>query len=145
MIYKTYFGNVEIIVTNNILTELHFTDKAETNNNPPNTLVTQFEEYCSGYRKEFEVAYRASGTVFQIKVWDAIREIPYGSTATYKEIAVAIGKPKATRAVGMACNKNPLLLVIPCHRVISSTGHLTGYQGGIEIKRKLLELEQRTR
>jgi methylated-DNA-[protein]-cysteine S-methyltransferase len=81
------------------------------------------------------------GTEFQQKVWAALCEIPYGETRTYGEIAAAIGSPKAARAVGMACNRNPVWITIPCHRVVGSNGSLTGYAGGLEMKKFLLELE----
>ncbi len=142
MIYKTQLGNIEITQTNDIITELHFTDKEETINNPSSILMSQINEYFKGARRKFDVSHKLTGTEFQKKVYAAINDIPYGSTSTYKKIAEMIGRPKAARAVGMACNKNPLLLLIPCHRVVSSTGSLTGYQGGLEIKRKLLKLEK---
>jgi len=102
---------------------------------------TQLQEYFAGKRKVFDLELAPSGTDFQKKVWQALLKIPYGKTATYKEIAAAIGHPKAARAVGMACNKNPIAIIIPCHRVVGSNGSLTGYAGGLEMKKRLLELE----
>ncbi|NOL51272.1 methylated-DNA--[protein]-cysteine S-methyltransferase [Pelistega suis] len=98
-------------------------------------------DYLEGKRKDFSFKYKLNGTDFQQKVWRALSEIPYGETRTYKEIAIAIGQPNATRAVGNANNKNPMIVVIPCHRVIGSDGKLIGYAGGLEMKKALLRLE----
>lgn len=98
----------------------------------------QLLEYFSGERTEFDIPYSFSGTDFQKAVWNELAKIPFGSTKTYGEIALAAGNPKAARAVGSACNKNPLPLIIPCHRVIGSGGKLTGFACGTEIKMKLL-------
>lgn len=102
----------------------------------------QLREYLLGVRKTFDLPIKPAGTSFQLAVWHALTEIPYGETRTYGQIAAAIGNPKASRAVGMACNRNPLWIVIPCHRVVGSNGSLTGYEGGLPMKRALLELEQ---
>lgn len=102
----------------------------------------QLLEYFEGKRREFEFSYKLVGTEFQLKVWDEIIRIPYGETRTYKEIAVAIGSPNSCRAVGNAANKNPLMIVVPCHRVVGSKGQLTGYANGIDIKRTLLNIEK---
>lgn len=102
----------------------------------------QLNEYFSGDRQEFELDLAPDGTTFQVEVLEALRGIPYGETCTYRDIAVAVGRPKAVRAVGNANGRNPLPIVIPCHRVIGSDGSLTGFGGGIEIKRYLLDLEQ---
>ena len=101
----------------------------------------QFSEYLKGERKEFDIPFRMKGTEFQKQVWNALCEIPYGETRSYKQIAEAIGNPKAVRAVGMANNKNPLLVVVPCHRVIGANGRLVGYAGGLDKKAFLLRLE----
>ena len=102
----------------------------------------QLLEYLAGSRQHFDFPIRPEGTAFQKTVWNALREIPYGQVRTYGQIAAAIGKPNAARAVGMACNRNPLWIVIPCHRVVGSGGTLTGYAGGLPTKAALLELEQ---
>lgn len=102
----------------------------------------QLSEYFSGKRKTFELPLAPSGTEFQKKVWDTLKQIPYGETMSYGEVAKKIGNDKACRAVGMANNKNPIPIIIPCHRVIGSNGKLVGYGGGLDIKKKLLELEQ---
>ncbi len=102
----------------------------------------QLDEYFSRNRREFDLPLAPVGTPFQREVWEALRRIPYGETATYKEIAAAVGRPAATRAVGMANHCNPIAIVVPCHRVIGADGSLTGYAGGLELKRRLLDLEQ---
>ena len=101
----------------------------------------QLEEYLAGRRKSFDVPLHAEGTPFMRRVWDALRNIPYGETRSYKDIAVAIGQPGAMRAVGMANNRNPIALIIPCHRVIGADGSLVGFGGGLDMKRRLLQLE----
>lgn len=101
----------------------------------------QLEEYFAGRRRSFDLPLAPLGTRFQLEVWDALRAIPYGATTTYAAIARAIGRPRAVRAVGAANGKNPLSIVVPCHRVIGKDGTLTGYAGGLPSKRRLLELE----
>ncbi len=103
--------------------------------------VKELEEYFAGKRREFGFALDLRGTDFQVACWRALLAIPYGETRTYADIARAVGKPNAFRAVGMANNRNPIAIVVPCHRVIASDGTLCGYGGGLEVKRKLLELE----
>jgi methylated-DNA-[protein]-cysteine S-methyltransferase len=101
----------------------------------------QLEEYFAGERSVFELALAGAGTPFQRRVWAALAEIPYGETVSYGELARRIGKPAAVRAVGMANGRNPISIVVPCHRVIGADGALSGYGGGVERKRYLLELE----
>jgi len=101
----------------------------------------QLAAYFDGNLFEFSLPLAPQGTDFMQSVWRALREIPYGETVAYKDIALKIGNPKALRAVGMANNRNPIAIVIPCHRVIGSDGRLVGYRSGLENKRKLLELE----
>jgi len=103
----------------------------------------QLEEYFAGKRRIFDVPLNPHGTDFQRSVWYALQDIPYGETRSYKQIAQVIASPKACRAVGLANNRNPIWIMIPCHRVIGSNGSLTGYGGGVEMKQRLLELEQR--
>ncbi|MFZ0418801.1 MAG: methylated-DNA--[protein]-cysteine S-methyltransferase [Candidatus Sulfotelmatobacter sp.] len=103
--------------------------------------VRELEEYFAGKRREFSFPLDLRGTDFQLACWRALLAIPYGETRSYAAIARAVGKPKAFRAVGMANNRNPIAIVVPCHRVIASDGTLCGYGGGLEVKRKLLELE----
>ena len=103
----------------------------------------QLREYLRGERKMFDLPLAPEGTVFQKAVWSALQEIPYGQTRSYGEIAAQIGRPKACRAVGMANHCNPIPIFIPCHRVVGADGSLTGYAGGLECKRTLLDLERR--
>ena len=105
----------------------------------------QLKEYFKGQRNVFDLPLQMKGTQFQQEVWQALQEIPYGETRTYSDIAVAIGRPKATRAVGMANHCNPLAIIVPCHRVIGKNGSLTGYAGGLEKKQALLALESSER
>jgi len=119
---------------------------------PPNAVVDlkahrenlkQLQEYFDGERTVFDlpIDIQGQGTPFQLAVWNELQKIPYGETCSYGEIARRIGKPGASRAVGMANHENPVAIVIPCHRVVGSDGSLTGYAGGLDIKKKLLELE----
>ena len=101
----------------------------------------QLEEYFAGGRRRFDLPLDLRGTDFQKRCWQELLKIPYGETRSYAEIARAIGNPAAVRAVGLANGKNPIAIVVPCHRVIGSDGSLTGYGGGLETKRKLLQLE----
>ena len=105
--------------------------------------IMQLSQYFDGRRKKFDLKLSYHGTEFQIKVWKALEKIPYGETCTYKDIAESVGIPKGCRAVGMANNRNPIVIVVPCHRVIGMNGSLTGYAGGLEMKEYLLDLEKR--
>lgn len=102
---------------------------------------TQLLEYLSGARRSFDLPLDPAGTAFQRSVWEALRAIPYGQTRTYGEIAAAVGRPRAVRAVGQANHVNPLPIFIPCHRVMGKNGALTGYAGGLDLKSALLALE----
>jgi len=108
-------------------------------------VIREFQEYLRGQRREFTLNLCPLGTEFQHKVWRELRKIPYGETRSYSDIAQSVGSPKGQRAVGMANNKNPLGIVVPCHRVIGKNGRLVGYAGGLDIKKMLLDLEQRGR
>lgn len=101
----------------------------------------QLRAYFAGELREFELALAARGTAFQRQVWAAVYAVPYGSTATYSEIAATVGRPDACRAVGAANGRNPLPVIVPCHRIIGAAGGLTGYGGGLARKRSLLDLE----
>ena len=101
----------------------------------------QLEEYFAGSRRECTIPLRPQGTAFQLAVWKALLEIPYGETRSYLDIARAIGKPNAVRAVGAANGANPIAIIVPCHRVIGHDGSLTGYGGGLGLKQRLLALE----
>lgn len=146
--YSTPAGSVSIVENNNAVTHISYDCKklTETAVEMKTPLIEkafqQLEEYFSGKRKVFDLPLAPKGTPFQQKVWAALQTIPYGETASYKEIAIKAGNPKACRAVGMANNKNPIAIVIPCHRVIGANGKLVGYAGGLDIKEKLLTLEQ---
>ncbi len=105
-------------------------------------VFNEVNEYFNGLRKEFTFKYKLVGTEFQKRVWDALLTIPYGKTKTYKEIAILVGNQKASRAVGLANNKNPITIVVPCHRVIGVNKKLVGYAGGLEMKQYLLEMER---
>ncbi len=108
----------------------------------PKELKIQFEEYFSSKRKHFDVKISCdNATSFEISVWSALKKIPYGETRTYKWLAEEIGNPKAARAVGQALKRNPIPIIIPCHRIVESDGSIGGYAPGIDIKRRLLELE----
>ena len=108
-------------------------------------VVAQLAGYFAGEHTGFDVALRPAGTSFQQRVWDALSEIPYGETSTYGEIARRIGQPGAARAVGLAGGRNPIAVIVPCHRVIGANGALTGYSGGLQAKQALLDLEQSRR
>ena len=103
--------------------------------------AVQLRDYFAGQRRDFDLPIEPRGTDFQLRTWRALRAIPYGATTTYAALARSIGKPKAVRAVGAANGRNPLPIVVPCHRVIGSDGSLTGFGGGTDVKRTLLQLE----
>ncbi|GAA2612371.1 methylated-DNA--[protein]-cysteine S-methyltransferase [Streptomyces axinellae] len=109
---------------------------------PFGAVIAQLGEYFAGERTDFDLELAPQGTDFQRTVWDGLRRIPYGMTVTYGELAEEIGRPGAARAAGLANGRNPISVVIPCHRVIGSTGSLTGYGGGLERKRYLLDFER---
>lgn len=145
--YNTPIGKIGIIEEKNAITNILFkvpqnieeytikeTDTIKETNK-------ELQEYFNGNRKKFNINIKPKGTEFMQEVWKELQKIPYGKTKSYKEIAKAINNEKAVRAVGMANNKNPIPIIIPCHRVIGSNGKLVGYAGGIGIKEFLLELE----
>ena len=105
----------------------------------------QLDEYLIGRRKQFELPLHPVGTPFQLRVWQALLEIPYGETISYKQLAERVGSPRGYRAVGLANNRNPIAIFIPCHRVIGADGKLVGYGGGLDIKKRLLDIEERHR
>ncbi len=109
---------------------------------PFRPVLAQLEEYFAGARREFDLPLAPRGSPFQRAVWQALTRIPYGETVSYGELARRIGHPQASRAVGLANRTNPLPIVVPCHRVIGADGSLTGFGGGLEIKRRLLALER---
>lgn len=104
-------------------------------------VVQELREYFAGERRTFDLPLSRHGTAFEQSVWEALEAIPYGETRSYGALAALLGRPKAARAVGRACARNPLLIIVPCHRVIASSGALTGFAAGMEAKRLLLSLE----
>ncbi len=144
--YGTEFGNIKIGYNERAVTYLGWVECADAPDEPSPLSGRAYEElseYFNGMRKIFDIPYEFHGTAFQEKVWRALSDIPYGETRSYEEIAQAVGSPRACRAVGMANNKNPVSIIIPCHRVIGKNGSLVGYGGGLEMKKRLLELERR--
>jgi methylated-DNA-[protein]-cysteine S-methyltransferase len=144
---KTPVGWVKITADVAGVTSIHF---LESQPPPPvfdvlnphlKEAYRQLGEYFRGERSRFTLTLNPKGTDFQRRVWDRLAKVPFGTTVTYAEIAAAIGKPGGARAVGMANNKNPLPIVVPCHRVIGSNGSMVGFGAGIEIKEKLLDIE----
>lgn len=121
----------------------HVDPEAENNSPRLAEVQRQVSEYAEGRRRDFELALAPEGPEFEMTVWRALRDIPFGTTTSYGAIAKAIGQPGAARAVGAANNANPIALIIPCHRVIGADGQLVGYGGGLPLKRKLLEHEAR--
>lgn len=152
--YSSPLGNMLIIEENNSITHLNLSgnetllaglskDSIEQKDTPLITFAkVQLEEYFQGTRKIFDLPLSPFGTQFQQKVWNALCTIPYGQTRSYKEIASQIQNPKGCRAVGMANNRNPIMIIIPCHRVIGSDGSLVGYASGLDIKEWLLAHEK---
>lgn len=144
-IISTPVGLLEITEDNNAIIKLSYiyeeNIKKEINSYYLNKSIAQINEYFEGKRTSFDLKLNPEGTDFQIDVWKEVQKIPYGKTKTYLEIAKAIGDPGAARAVGNANNKNPIPILIPCHRVVEANGNLTGYAGGIKRKDWLLHHE----
>jgi O-6-methylguanine DNA methyltransferase len=134
------------------LVRLEFEDRVQALNSKTTQLheskaalapyLRELNEYFAGERRQFSIPLDLRGTEFQVACWHALLEIPYGEIRSYRDIAQAIGHPHAYRAVGMSNNRNPVAIVVPCHRVIASSGSLCGYGGGLDVKRQLLDLEQ---
>jgi methylated-DNA-[protein]-cysteine S-methyltransferase len=146
--YNTDIGKIGIADNGKAITNIYFNEspKLEDTEIKETDLLKeaaqQLKDYLAGKRKNFNIPLMPEGTEFQQKVWKALQQIPYGETCTYGEIAKKIGNPKACRAVGMANNKNPIGIFIPCHRVIGANGKLVGYAGGLEMKEHLLAIEK---
>jgi methylated-DNA-[protein]-cysteine S-methyltransferase len=146
--YSTDIGRVGIADNGEAITNLYFDgEKIPQDTNIKETelirkAAVQFQEYLAGKRKVFDIPLAMEGTPFQQTVWNALTAIPYGETRSYREVAESIGRPKACRAVGMANNKNPIAVFVPCHRVIGTNGKLVGYAGGLDLKAKLLDMEK---
>ncbi len=151
-VYATPIGKITIIADDINIIRVHFGDERKSNPKNPllvrekeNSLtqkaILELEEYFAGLRTSFTLPLAPVGTPFQMQVWNALLKIPYSETRSYKEIALAIKKPSASRAVGMAIHRNPMAIFIPCHRVIGADGSLTGFAHGIPMKKKLLKIE----
>lgn len=148
--YETPVGILTLAEENGKLTNCNFGNNSKLPQNAEihetpllKRAYLQLQEYFIGKRQQFDLPLAPRGTTFQQAVWQALLSIPYGKTASYKEMAIKVGNPKACRAIGMANNKNPIGIIIPCHRVIGANGKLVGYAGGLDIKQKLLDLEQK--
>lgn len=145
--YDTEIGKIGIAEKDNEITDVFFgVSKLKENININETsiiklTISQIKEYLMGLRTSFDIPINPIGTKFQLSVWEQLRNIPYGETRSYKQIAQDIGNVKACRAVGLANNRNPVAILVPCHRVIGSDGKLVGYAGGLNIKKFLLDLE----
>ena len=146
-------GPLTLVSTDGILSGLYmdrqrYRPPAETFGEPDDApfgqVMDQLGEYFAGKRSEFSVPVSLSGTEFQRTVWTALQDIRYGETVSYGELAERIGRPAASRAVGLANGKNPISIIVPCHRVVGATGDLTGYGGGLDRKQYLPDFEQRT-
>jgi methylated-DNA-[protein]-cysteine S-methyltransferase len=146
--YDSPIGRIGIAETDGAVSHVFFeNDGAPADFSPAETplilrTAAQLAEYFGGKRRVFDVPLSPRGTDFQLAVWKALQSIPFGETRSYKEIAGLVGNPKAGRAVGMANNRNPIAILIPCHRVIGADGSLVGYGGGLPAKRFLLDLER---
>ena len=140
--YSSPFGPLALEGEDSVLTRLGF-GEAGAPCGDGSAVASQLDEFFAGSRRAFDLTLDLRGTEFERRVWREVASIPYGATATYASIAARIGRPSACRAVGRANGRNPVALVIPCHRVVGSDGSLTGYAGGLGMKRALLELESR--
>lgn len=147
---KTIVGWIRIEEAENAIVRLEFVNVAGGDSGQYGDSATllleafrQLDEYFRGRRKKFDLPLRLRGTEFQKRVWRELLNIPYGETASYKDIAIRLGNPNAARAVGMANHNNPVAIIVPCHRVITADGRLGGYAGGVDLKKKLLILENK--
>ncbi|WP_405742655.1 methylated-DNA--[protein]-cysteine S-methyltransferase [Streptomyces sp. NBC_00028] len=145
------YGPLTLVATDGTLSNLYMTDQRhrpaqETfgarDDRPFGEAVDQLEAYFASELKEFTLELHLHGTPFQRSVWEQLLRIPYGETRSYGDLAAALGNPGASRAVGLANGKNPVSIIVPCHRVVGSNGSLTGYGGGLERKQRLLDFEQ---
>lgn len=146
VVVQSPVGDLTLTEENGALTGLYFGRRSLEGEEGLTALLErtsrQLEEYFAGKRKQFDLPLSLRGTEFQRQVWAALRDIPYGETRSYGQIAQAVGRPKAVRAVGMANHRNPISIIVPCHRVVGADGSLTGYGGGLENKKFLLALER---
>ncbi|NLX47658.1 MAG: methylated-DNA--[protein]-cysteine S-methyltransferase [Euryarchaeota archaeon] len=146
-LFMTDIGPVHVAEENGAITEVRLAGEKALEGEMTRTpllekAAIQISEYLLGHRKEFTLPLAPQGSDFAMGVWKEMMDIPYGKVRTYGELAKAIGRPGAARAVGQACNRNPIAIMIPCHRVIGAGGKLTGYAAGIALKERLLELER---
>lgn len=144
---ETVFGRIGIEEQDGRVTRIWLPGRSEGEAQAPEPPVVreafrQLEAYFAGALTAFDLPLNPKGTPFMLRVWEALRRVPYGSTASYKAIAEAVGNPRACRAVGLANNRNPLPIVVPCHRIVGSNGSLVGYAGGLGMKERLLLLER---
>jgi methylated-DNA-[protein]-cysteine S-methyltransferase len=148
--YQSPIGKLLLIGIDGVLEELHFPNSPGQKQIAEDwqydevsfqKTIQQLIEYFAGNRQEFDLKIAPKGTAFQERVWQELRKIPFGQTASYGEIAERIGNRKASRAIGMANGKNPIPIIVPCHRVIGKDGSLTGFGGGLDLKKQLLKLE----
>lgn len=143
--FKSNIGNILITIVNQEVVNISFVDHIEKKPTILSPLmqnvIKQIDEYLKKKRLEFNFPFRLKGTDFQVKIWKLLLRIPYGTSMAYVKVAQAYGDAKMVRAVAAAIAKNPILIAVPCHRVIGSDGSLVGYSGGINVKRQLLELE----
>lgn len=142
--YQTKIGPITIHESNNKITKILINEKNSVNTEESNLTkqtIKEINEYLDHKRTDFTIPLDPQGTDHQIKVWNELKKIPYSETRTYKELATSLGNPNASRAIGSACGKNPVMIIVPCHRVIGTNGKLTGYAGGIGVKEKLIDLE----
>ncbi len=146
--YHSPIGWLQLVATDNDISEVSFESEAVESFGSSALLdlcQQQLEAYFDGTLTKFSVPLRLEGTPFQRRVWEALQTIPFGATWSYSELAQRVGNPKACRAVGGANHRNPIAILVPCHRVVGASGALTGYAGGLERKQALLAHEQRTR
>lgn len=146
--YETKFGFLHLVYEGDTLLSLKIVPEQSGENirtDFTEKVYRQISEYLAGRRRSFAIRYVLRGTEFQKKVWQVLEKIPYGETRTYGTVAAEIGNRKASRAVGGACNRNPIWLIVPCHRLIGANGSLTGYAGGISMKEELLRMEKSAR
>lgn len=148
--YQSPIGKLLLIGNEGLLEELHFSNNLKQISISEDwqydetcfkNVLEQLSEYFAGNRQEFDLKIAPQGTTFQKLVWQELQKIPFGQTTSYGEIAKRVGNSKASRAVGMANGKNPIPIIVPCHRVIGKDGSLTGFGGGLDVKRQLLKLE----
>lgn len=146
--YNTDIGKIGIEEKDGFIVKVHFgsntsfKDEEIKETDVIKKAYVELNNYLKGDIKEFTIPLKVDGTEFMKEVWNGLLKIPYGETLSYKELGEKIGRPKAARAIGLACNKNPMPIFIPCHRIVGSNGKLTGYLGGLNIKKKLLEIEK---